>query len=190
MSKEMPMINVAMIKEISVGGNLISLEKVLSLEITQKINEHAKIQLVMRIDDNERDLYLKLAKSDTLIKIIQWKVEDGKKEKAEAILFSGVVTNMEIAYGEGRSFIVRVEGASHSYEMDIELRKRSFPGENMTYDELFKEIESGHPEAVVDHLVGDKIKLKSFLVQYNETDWSFLKRCASHFRTGLCPDIR
>jgi uncharacterized protein involved in type VI secretion and phage assembly len=60
----------------------------------------------------------------------------------------------------------------------------------MTYGELCKEIESDYAEAIVDPFVCDGIKLKSFLVQYNETDWAFLKRCASHFRTGIYPDMR
>jgi len=102
MATEIPVISMEMLKEIRVGGNLIHLERILVFEITQRVNDHARIRLSIRINDNERDLYLNLAKTTTLIKVVQWKFineeDEGGKKKTEAMLFSGIMTNMDIMY--------------------------------------------------------------------------------------------
>lgn len=69
----------------------------------------------------------------------------------------------------------------------------------MLYRELIQQIveEAMEKEAVIQGITDILVKdvatrgadIEQLIVQYNETDWEFLKRLASHFYTGLVNDV-
>jgi hypothetical protein len=67
------------------------------------------------------------------------------------------------------------------------LKSRSFQNSAMTYTNLFKKVIAGYPGADVIDNGSRGANLGDFAVQYQETDWYFLKRMASKFHTGLIP---
>ncbi|WP_252238059.1 hypothetical protein [Clostridium sp. VAP51] len=68
--------------------------------------------------------------------------------------------------------------------MDLEKKSRSFQGEYLTYTEIFNTINKIHNAQMIDYVTNSKT-IDNMIVQYNETDWEFLKRLASHFNTVL-----
>ncbi|BAU27212.1 hypothetical protein DFP93_11398 [Aneurinibacillus soli] len=57
----------------------------------------------------------------------------------------------------------------------------------MKYAELLKEVTSAYSGADVVDMISKGSPIKKFTMQYEETDWQFLKRMASRFHTGLIP---
>lgn len=55
----------------------------------------------------------------------------------------------------------------------------------MTYGKLLRKIVSSYEGGdIIDHLSNGK-EIEELFVQYQETDWEFLKRLASHFHGSI-----
>lgn len=59
----------------------------------------------------------------------------------------------------------------------------------MTYKDLVKKVIADTPSADFRDSVSKDKTVGKILIQYQETDWQFVKRLASHFHTGLIPDL-
>ena len=71
----------------------------------------------------------------------------------------------------------------------MEKKNRSFQNKQKTYVSLENEIMEVYSKAMISDVASKKKELGKFIVQYQETDWEFLKRLASHFHTGLVNDV-
>lgn len=101
--------------------------------------------------------------------------------------FIGVIRSMEIEReGDFNSF--RLVAKSASYKMDGVKRKRAFQNLEMTYGDVIREVLAPYTESSYIDTVTGGMKIPHILIQYNETDWDFLKRFASHFNEALCED--
>nr|WP_245251372.1 deaminase domain-containing protein [Paenibacillus turicensis] len=115
-------------------------------------------------------------------------IRHNNKDKTQ-YWFSGGIAAVDIDMEDGISH-VKVTGISRSHQMDVERRSRSFQNKQTTYSSLIEQLaksysqgaarnEATHPSAVIGELV----------VQYQETDWQFMKRLASRVGTMILPDI-
>ncbi len=152
------------------------------LRIEKENNAHARIFLTGMIPEGKKDSYIESVSSKDLLEVSQ--IADNS---STTVLFKGVITNIEIKAVRGIFYVI-VEGVSCTYEMDIKLKKRSFQNKDMTYTEMIKEVTKDYPGSDFIDTKAKSKKLEKVVIQYNETDWEFLKRMASHFNTGLVPD--
>lgn len=165
-------------------GNLqvapFDLEYLQQLTITQNINQHAHLQFTGIIPKEKRDACLAMTTTKTPVEVVKADQEETTS------LFKGLVTDIKIqAVGEVHQ--LTVEALSASYLMDIELRSRSFQEQTMTYEDLIREVIANYQEADFIDTATAGAQLQDFTLQYQETDWQFLKRMASRFYTGLIP---
>ncbi|EXG85615.1 hypothetical protein K413DRAFT_2405 [Clostridium sp. ASBs410] len=109
------------------------------------------------------------------------------KNQEKCLIFCGLITKLHMEEkGEVGTFLLNA--ASFSYQMDLTKRRRIFQNLEMTYQEVLETVLKAYPNAsVTDRLSGNQ-KIPHFLIQYEETDWEFLKRLASHFREGIYPN--
>lgn len=156
------------------------LDKLLYLKIVKKINEHAKIFFVGVIPKTKKDSYIKFTQPKVEVNQVDYKSNKTK-------LFNGYVTNVSIEMVRDIYYLC-VEGVSYTYDMDVKFKKRSFQNKDMPYTGLIDEVKAGYKGADYIDKAAHGNKLEKFIIQYNETDWEFLKRMASHFFTGLVPD--
>ncbi|NLD47563.1 MAG: hypothetical protein GX660_10250, partial [Clostridiaceae bacterium] len=84
-------------------------------------------------------------------------------------------------------YYIQVEAVSRTYCLDVKLKNRSFQNSQMTYDALVREVISEYEADYKDSASQGKT-LEKLTLQYQETDWEFLKRMASRFNAGLVPD--
>jgi hypothetical protein len=152
--------------------------KLVSLEIIRKINDHVRIKFSGKIQSDQKDEFIKMADSETTIEFDYQ--DDQGNEKA---LFRGIVANIEVKLNA--QDILEIEGVSHTYLLDQELKSRSFPDNTMKYSQLIENILAEYKGAGYGDIVTNGTPLSEFILQYRETDWEFLKRLASHFKTGL-----
>lgn len=156
-------------------------EKITKLKLIQEINEHAKLQLSGIISDENTDEYVESAGENEIIKV---SVEDDDGNTIN--LFEGIVINISIDV-RNNVRTLEIEALSQTFLMDIKKSNGTFQNEEFTYEDIFRKINSGYGDIMMVDNVTNGAKIDEFLVKYNETDWEFLKRLASHFNTGLVP---
>ncbi|AQS08744.1 phage late control gene D protein Gpd [Clostridium saccharobutylicum] len=158
--------------------------KILDLKIDRKINEHAKIYISGIISDEDSDKYVEVADDDESIKV---SVKDDNNNIID--LFQGMVTNIAInSINDVKT--LEIEALSHTFEMDIEKKYRSFQGENLTYADIFNKVNKDYSNLQMREYIPIGQTIDKIIVQYNETDWEFIKRLASHFNVGVIPECR
>ncbi|MDR0286948.1 MAG: DUF6531 domain-containing protein, partial [Clostridiales bacterium] len=150
------------------------------LKITSQFNEHSQISVKGILLEEDRDKCVKTSTVNDPIRIYETN-ENGN----DTLLFSGVVTSLNVRCESG-VYYVEIKGLSYTYLMDRAFMSRSFQDINALYTEVMNQIISAYDNANFiqipqDHHIG------GLIVQYNETDWMFARRLASHFNTVLVP---
>lgn len=153
------------------------------IEIVRKVNEHALLKITGKISEEIRDNYVEECDFGTEISVKE------KKETALNILFIGIINSINLKQ-EGSLYLIEINAYSKTFFMDIKKKKRTFQNIEMSYTALIKAITSEYKNAQV--IIDEKFNtpVEKFLIQYEETDWEFIKRLASHFNQGLYPEIR
>ncbi len=103
-------------------------------------------------------------------------------------LFHGIVTQMSVNCTRG-VYTFELKAASHSYQMDIKVKRRSYQDIHRTYDDLVTALVRKYQYGDAIDTVTNYAKLDTFVLQYEETDWALLKRLASRFGSVLVPEV-
>ncbi|MGG3283326.1 hypothetical protein ABEQ74_23505, partial [Paenibacillus solani] len=86
-------------------------------------------------------------------------------------------------------YTLEFEALSGTSVLDVQKKRRSFQNEKMTYEALIKAVLAPYSGADAIVLEGGGKPIGEPIVQYDETDWEFLKRIASHSQTVVISDI-
>ncbi|WP_297430646.1 phage baseplate assembly protein V [Clostridium sp.] len=156
------------------GYDLQSIE---NLKLQTNINEHPVLSLT-GILNNEDDKDIDLTTNNKTIEVYY----EGNENTT---LFYGVVTNIEISV-ELEVYRIKLEAKGMTHLMDIKLKSRSFQDTSLTTHKLINSIMSEYGKSNYILNIPDE-EVKDLLVQFEETDWQFLKRIASKYNQGLFP---
>jgi len=158
-------------QEFRIGG-------LVGFELVKTVNDHAWLTVRGKVAEESKTHFAELALDEV-------KVEFGIKR---AILFQGLVTDFDLYYADGQDRFL-LQAASYTYEMDRNVRARSFQNTKMLIADLVNQVMSAYPngECVIDQALADQV-LGKFTLQFRETDFAFLRRMASRCYTGLVPD--
>ena len=169
--------------KLKVISNFNSL-RILHFEFEVKPDNHAYAKLKLLLDSEaEPDLFAYNLKEES-IKVVEYK-EDGKE--VQPPVFAGLILNYSISY-EGNSMVADLYAVSGSYLTDTIKRFRSFQNTDVSYRDLAYSIIGNTDKA--DLLYGtDYCKINNPVIQYEETDFEFLIRLASHQNICIYPDI-
>lgn len=149
-------------------------------KIKSEINEHATMEVGAVLYEEDIEKYSKRITSLNPITVV---LTDGK---ATDMLFQGIVYQIEIEV-VGLIAYLSLKGISYSYLLDIKVRDRSFQDKNMTYGKLIKKLLDGYSQGdfkFSNSQIEDSMLNKPY-IQYQETDWEFLKRVISKFNIGI-----
>lgn len=164
----------------------VPIKEVLECEIESEIGEHSTLMLLAYVD--REDMLYELPDCQEITVCLR----DGKERR---LLFSGIVTDMQMSE-HGQMKTVQIMGKSRSWLMDRTKKSRSFQNTEMTYRALAKEVLSCYEDKVSEEEQCDIIcagadqTIGNLFVQYEETDWAFLKRVLSIAGLALTPDSR
>ncbi|WP_164515184.1 hypothetical protein [Paenibacillus lentus] len=112
-----------------------------------------------------------------------------ENEAGKEYWFAGGIYQLEMVVEDGIYYVV-VEGISRSYELDIHPESRSFQNKGATYTHVIKQLVQGHPKGDAQNEATDPdAVIGEFIVQYQETNWQFMKRLASRVGTVILPDL-
>ncbi len=161
----------------------LQVKTILSLQISHEPGEHGCMELTA--DMGEKNMDIPVQEVGNGQKVVLYGNRDGKR----TIIFSGVITKLTTR-SMGKSCHVKLTAKSWSYQMDIKKKSRSFQNTSMTYGTLVSQITGEYPGADCQILFAD-MPLGEIAVQYQETDWQFLKRMLSALHVPLvCSEVR
>ncbi|WP_186438549.1 contractile injection system protein, VgrG/Pvc8 family [Cohnella terricola] len=151
------------------------------VKLVKKINEHARLTFTGVIPDDKEESYVRMADEQTAIELL-YTDASGKSQR----LFHGMILRLQVKVSQG-VYWLEAEAVSHTYAMDIKQEYRSFQNHSMLITDVMKKINNNYPKAQTINTFSDERSLGAYLLQYQETDWQFLKRLASHYHTVLIP---
>ena len=160
------------------------IKSLLDVKIEQKMNEHATLYFKGVLPEDVKETYAMTSSIGT--PIVLTAMDNLRREHT---LFQGLVNNLEIQVTQG-VYHIEVQAISYSSLLDITRKSRSFQDKRMPYADLIRQVTMDYPDVAVIDVATTSNRTGKFIVQHLETDWAFLKRMASHFNTGLVPDVR
>ncbi|MGN9167195.1 contractile injection system protein, VgrG/Pvc8 family [Paenibacillus polymyxa] len=154
------------------------------LQITRTINNHAYLHISGMLSEEQGAACIGHNIEQEPIAIRQLN-DQGQSLRR---LFHGIVTRMSVHCVRG-VYTFELEAASHSYQMDIKRKRRSYQDIHRTYDGLVTALVRKYQYGDAIDTISNHAKLETFVLQYEETDWAFLKRLASRFGSVLVPEV-
>ncbi|WP_277408563.1 contractile injection system protein, VgrG/Pvc8 family [Lacrimispora xylanisolvens] len=155
------------------------------LTLKRYVNSHSVLEIEGIINEDLEQEYINYCVSN---KYPQLKMYIAA-EKTEQVFFDGFITQFNIKR-EGRVCLLSLEVKSGTYMMDLNEHLRFYQDKNQPYKDIIDEI--GNTYSNCNFMIKDKNiqTLNNFTIQYLETDWQFLKRLASRYRSVLIPADR
>lgn len=152
------------------------------LSLLQEWGEHARVSLQGSVEPWLADKLLTQATEKDSIEL--W-YDDEKGVRRP--LFMGQLYDIQIEHApqEARVLLGLI---SHSFKLDTEFKNRSFQRIDQQYAEIIDAVLADYSGAdKIDEVFG-KRATGQFILQYQETDWTFLKRLASHTGVSILPN--
>ena len=164
---------------------MVRIHRVTDVRIEVTKNEHAKLFIrgIAMDDDELGDITDQLLSPTLGSKFTLYRYEEDKKTP----IFSGLIENVNLVEDKGIDYF-EIEVISATILFDRKKRKRSFQNVSMTYEQLALQIVSEYDAGATICTVGVGKAIGTPMLQYNETDWEFLKRLSSHFDSPIYPE--
>lgn len=153
----------------------------LECTIHKEVNQHFTAKITGHIAQTDNDELVQRCPKEQAVCI---KIIDEFDE--ERVLFKGVVRRLS-SKNTGGVRQLSIEAVSRSWLMDIEEHSRTFQHERQTYQEVAEFIKEKYQAAFI-YTRGTDETSGELIVQYEETDWNFLKRIASQIHTVVVAD--
>ena len=170
--------------KIEIDGEQI-LWRDMSLEIDSRIGEHTIGRIKYIGSANQLSLYDALIdrKGDKEIKILgRSNIADNAGNSTEKIFLNGVIKELQINETIAGALTVEITAISKSVLLDRIPRYRSFQDPTLTYSAIAGEINGnyGTNDGKIVNVGEDMQVVPRMTIQYNETDWEYLKRIVSY----------
>ena len=156
----------------------------MNLEIDSKIGEHTIGKIKYVASPNQLSLYDALIdkKGDkTIVVTGRSNVLDEAGNASDKIFLNGVISKLRIKETKAGALAVELLCSSKSILLDRIPRYRSFQDPTLTYTDIAQEVNKNYNDGETLVNVGEDMKaVPRMTIQYNETDWEYLKRIASY----------
>jgi hypothetical protein len=166
-------------KIIDVGKMRISpfeFESLLEVRIDKEINEHSTLYACGIIKDEKQFVPVTDKTQDAKVKC----------ENDGHVYFSGVLQNVKITCVNA-IYQLEVYAVSNTVLLDTVKHKRSFQNNAQDYESIVESVIADNNGSVSYNATATTVE--NIILQYNETDWEFAKRLASHTNDVLIPII-
>ena len=169
--------------KIEIDGQQI-LWRDMNLEIDSKIGEHTIGKIKYVASPNQLSLYDALIdkKGDkTIVVTGRSNVSNEAGNATDKIFLNGVISKFRIKETKAGALAVELVCSSKSILLDRIPRYRSFQDPTLTYTDIAQEVNKNYNDGETLVNVGEDMQaVPRMTIQYNETDWEYLKRIASY----------
>lgn len=153
-----------------------AVEGIVEMKVEQALNQHAAMYLKGIIPKENGDLGVMDTDDSTVITVSD---QDG-------VIFSGLVQDIRASF-EGQVYYLEVWAVSFSIKADTDVISRSFQDAGMSYQQI-GDLMAGENSLSMS-MEAASLSVNHLLLQYQETNWEFLKRIASHNQSVLLPSV-
>ncbi|HIS60939.1 MAG TPA: hypothetical protein IAC14_01640, partial [Candidatus Scybalomonas excrementigallinarum] len=167
-------------KELMIEVSLEGVVQVERIRLEQGLNRHAFCSLKLLVEEEKVEEIVERATKKS-IQIREKKRTGGK------VIFDGKIETM-ITKEEKGLFYVYIEAYSYTKEWERIKKSRSFLNGSTTYLQVIQTVLADYSSAEVKDCGTKGAKIPEMLLQYEESDWTFIKRLASHFGAYLFVD--
>lgn len=164
-------------KSIIIDEEEIKFSAIKEISIDEGINEHSTLLFKGELLEKENFLV-----GQNINIISRTNTNDLLASFRQDILFTGFIEKVELIENH-----ISIEAKSYSILLDREKKNRSFQDVKKKYKDIFEVVEKEGKYEKLQFMFNNKLDkaLDKLIVQYEETDWEFLKRMASHFNQGV-----
>ena len=153
-----------------------AVEGIVEMKVEQSLNQHASMYLKGIIPKGAGDSVVTDTDDSTEITV------SGSGE----VIFKGLVQDIRASF-EGQVYYLEVWAVSFSIKADTEVVSRSFQDAGMNYQQIADSLAAeGGLSAGMET---EALSVRNLLLQYQETNWEFLRRIASHNSSVLLPSV-
>ena len=157
---------------------------VLTFEGLKQENEHAVVRFSGHIPPELEDSYVEMALNELWAQAVA--IDDSGEEK---ILLNGIVSSLSVT-AQNDVRLLTAELRSGSYLMDTMPHIRSYQDPGIQYKEVLSSFTTPYPDGNFIMTKGKGEAIPPLVLQYQETDWEFVRRLASDFHTVVIPDCK
>jgi hypothetical protein len=156
------------------------LQQLYELTIQKVLNGHSQLHIEALITEAAGATAGQKENVDTPILVY---IDDDKGKRA---IFKGRLKTVSVRR-QGGLYILAADFLSETILLDRQEKSRSFQNTSLTYSDIVEKIIKEYPGKSVE-ITAAKKKIEGPLIQYQETDWDFIKRLASLLETVLVPE--
>ncbi|MDE7322545.1 MAG: phage late control D family protein, partial [Lachnospiraceae bacterium] len=151
------------------------------MECVKALNQHGSMAITGLIRQAQEQEYMALAAKETWV-CVKAVSESGE----EQVFFHGILTGMQMKK-EAQVSEMTIEIQTGSFLLDIEKHTRSFQDAAFSYENVAASCvtPAGGYSIMLEN---EDVPTGCFLMQYNETDWAFIRRIASYAGVVLRPE--
>lgn len=171
-------------REYNIITSPVAFLDILELRQEEEINRHGRMVISGHISDEQEEECLGLLTGEVW-ELVQAVGMDGEIRT----LFTGIVSDFSISMADGQRRLT-LELMTGSSLMDKKKHFRSYQDPAVAYEQIFREIMSGYTDSAVSFSRPYSEASGELILQYEETDWDFLKRLAGRKHQFLVPDSR
>ena len=153
-----------------------ALEGIVEMKVEQSLNHHAAMYLKGIVPKENGDSGVMDTDDSTVVTV----------SDRDGVIFRGLVQNIRASF-QGEVCYLEVWAASFSVKADTDVLSRSFQDGGMNYQQI-GELMAGENGLSLS-MEASALSINNLLLQYQETNWEFLKRIASHNHSVLLPSV-
>lgn len=153
-----------------------AMEGIVEMKVDQSLNEHAALYLKGIVPKETGDAGVTGTDDSTVVTVSD---QDG-------VIFDGLVQNIRASF-EGQVYYLEVWASSHSIKADTNVLSRSFQDAGMNYQQIASQLAG--KDGLSAGFEASPLSVNNLLLRYQETNWDFLKRIASHNNSVLLPSV-
>jgi len=150
---------------------------IMDMEICHRKNEHGKLVIKAAVQDEDADYISHTDWSSAKITVCF-------RDEEHIPFFCGSVEQV-VCQKERNLMTVQIMGTDATVILDRQKKCQSFQNSGMTYKQVVKKIIGEYGNVGFIWELGADKQISSPIIQYQETDWEFLKRICSHFQGML-----
>lgn len=154
----------------------------LEIKGSQAFGSHGTLRIKGHITAEKEQEYISLMTDETWVHVDAVTYDGITKN-----VFKGIIWDADIEK-VGETCVLTLNLVTGSYLMDTVRHIRSFQDDGISYGSMLGTITEEYPNSAYKMTAGQGSTIPGFVLQYNETDWEFAKRLASHFETDIYPD--
>lgn len=169
-------------RDLHIRLSMVDFISVLDVHVWKKVNEHGYAKIKGIIADKDETVLFRNAESDEYA-VLAIEDDDGNTKN----IFAGIVKHIQVEnVGGVKTAEIQLQGATKL--MDSKKHTRTFQNKGMSYEQMLDIVNADYRKIMYLTGCGNGTAINNLIVQYNETDWEFIKRLASHFYQPIVPD--